>query len=100
MPENGKYVLEIFGQEFILTTTDGEEEDLANVSEYFKKVAEELHAKFPKRPQLDIAILAGLKITDEYYAFAKAKKKSINEEKNFSDVIDEAIKRLDISLNL
>jgi cell division protein ZapA (FtsZ GTPase activity inhibitor) len=105
LSDQERYTLELFGQKFVLVTQDGDQKDLKNVADYYKNVIDELAAKFPERPLLDLAILAGLKITDELYALVKKNNKSGDfsgriEDKKITEMIDTAIKRLEVSVNL
>lgn len=99
-----KYDLKLFGQNFVLTTNDGDKNDLKIIVDYYKKTVEKLMDKLPNRPQLDIAILAGLKITDKLYSMANTKNIKINENDIDDDkihkIVTDAIKRLDNSLGL
>ncbi len=96
-----KYETDFFGQRFVLSTTDGEKNELKKVVEYYKKVIEGLAKKLPDRQQLDIAILAGLKITDKLYSLAGSKDIAVEKESvNLDNVLSDVIKRLDISLGL
>ena len=96
-----KYEAELFGQKFILSTTDGKKHDLEKVVEYFKSVVESLTKKLPDRPQLDIAILAGLKISDKLYSLANLKGVDLDvDDKEIHKIVNDVIKRLDISLGL
>jgi cell division protein ZapA (FtsZ GTPase activity inhibitor) len=101
MAKDEKYEVELFGQKFVLATSDGEKNDLKKVVELYKSIIEDLTSKFPDRQYLDIAILAGLKVTDELYTVAASKNIKINpESKKIHKIVNEAIKRLDISLGL
>lgn len=105
MAQQEKYILELFGQRFPLITNDGNREDLVNIAEYFKSIVEQLAEKCPDRPQLDIAVLAGIKITDELYSLIKHKNENANltthrNDKKVNELIESAIKRLEVSLNL
>ncbi len=99
-----KYDLKLFGQTFILTTNDGEKNDLKIIVDYYKKTVERLTEILPNRPQLDIAILAGLKITDKLYSIANTKNIKIDDseidDENIHKIVTDAIKRLDNSLGL
>jgi len=99
--ENIKYEVELFGQKFILSTTDGKKDELKKVVEYYREVVELLSEKLGNRPQLDIAILAGIKITDKLHSIANPENIKIEEQnKKLHDIVDSAIKRLDNSLGL
>ncbi len=101
MDNTEKYEVELFSQKFILSTNDGNKSDLEKVANYYKKIIENLTKKLPNRPQLDIAILAGLKITDKLYSFANTKNiKLENNEEKIHEIVTDAIKRLEISLNI
>lgn len=103
MEQFEKYEVKLFGQNFILTTNDGSKNDLKIVVDYYKKVVEKLTEKLPNRPQLDIAILAGLKIADKLYSLANNKNIKLTEEDEENELqkkIIDAIKRLDNSLTL
>ena len=101
MSQEEKYEVELFGQKFVLTTTDGEKNDLKKVVEYYKSIIEDLSGKFPDRQFLDVAILAGLKVTDELYSVAASKNiKLTPETKKIHKIVNDAIKRLDNSLGL
>ncbi len=96
-----KYEITIFGQKFTLTTSDGESAELKKIADYYKRIVEHIAEKLPNRSQLDIAVLAGLKITDKLYSVLKSKNMDIdvvNEKLN--EIVNEAIKRLDISMEL
>ena len=98
---NDKYQLELFGQVFNFVTNDGKKEELLKIGSYFKNVVESLLKKMPNKSQLEIVVLAGLMITDELYTVAKSKKISLQKDREEVDeIISEAIKQLDISLNL
>jgi cell division protein ZapA (FtsZ GTPase activity inhibitor) len=96
-----KYELDIFGQKFSLSTSDGKKSDLKKVADYYKNVVEKLAKKLPDRQLLDIAILAGIKITDKLYSLSNSKSIDFDEdESKIHDIVNDAIKRLDISLRL
>jgi len=95
------YTFDLFGQDFSITTEDGNTEELKKISDYYKRTVNELVKKFPNRPQLNLAILAGLKITDELYNLAKNKKVNLlDDEKKIDELLNEALKQLDISISL
>lgn len=101
MENSSKYEITIFGQKFTLTTSDGETGELKRIAEHYKRVVDHISQKLPNRSQLDVAILAGLKITDKLYSVLKSKNMDldlVNERLN--EIVNEAIKRLDISLEL
>lgn len=104
MNKTEKYEIKLFGQNFVFTTDDGTKEDLKAVIEYYKRVVENLMEKLPGRSQLDIAILAGLKITDKLYTLINKKSVKIGDKDKDEESIDikinEAIKRLEKSLTL
>ena len=101
MNKSEKYEIDFFGQKFVLSTTDGEKSELKKVVDYYKKVVEDLAKKLPDRQHLDIAILAGLKITDKLYSIASSKDINIEKDvKKLDKVLSDVIKRLDISLGL
>jgi cell division protein ZapA (FtsZ GTPase activity inhibitor) len=98
-----KYELDIFGQKFVLSTSDGKTSELKKVADYYKSVVENLSKKLPDRQLLDIAILAGIKITDKLYSVSNSNSKSEkfdDGQSKIHDIVDDAIKRLDISLRL
>ncbi len=98
-----KYELDIFGQKFVLSTSDGKTSELKKVADYYKSVVENLSKKLPDRQLLDIAILAGIKITDKLYSVSNSNSKSEkfdDGQGKIHDIVDDAIKRLDISLRL
>lgn len=95
------YKLEIFGLEFSLTTKDGNKDELRKVAEYYKKVTEDLQRKSPNLPHINVAVLAGLTLTDELYNLAKSKSiKVANNDKKVDELINEAIKQLEFSINM
>jgi cell division protein ZapA (FtsZ GTPase activity inhibitor) len=101
MENSEKYEVELFGQKFVLYTTDGEKNELKKVVEYYKSIVENLSGKFPERQFLDIAILAGLKVTEKLYSIAGSKNIKIEpEDKKIHKIVNDAIKRLDNSLGL
>jgi len=101
MENNEKYEVELFGQKFILSTTDGEKNELKKVVEYYKSIVENLMEKLPERQHLDIAVLAGLKISDKLHEIAKSKNIKIHtEDRKISKIVTDVIKRLDNSLGL
>ena len=96
-----KLDLELFGQTFPLKTTDGNIEDLKKVASYYKRVASELLKKFPNMPHLNISILAGIMITDDLYNLPRTKNSGFSfDEKRCDEMISEALKQLEISLNI
>lgn len=96
-----KYNLELFGQNFSLVTEDGKKDELIKVGNYFKSIVESLQKKAPNKSQLDIAVLAGLKVTDELYNLAKSKKTPMNgDNQKIEEIINQAIKQLEFSLKL
>jgi cell division protein ZapA (FtsZ GTPase activity inhibitor) len=96
-----KYDLELFGQTFPLKTTDGNIEDLKKVSNYYKRVALELMKKFPNLPHINISILAGIMITDDLYNLSKSKNSGfIFDEKRCDEMVNEALKQLEVYLNI
>lgn len=102
MSSDEKYEISLFGQKFVLFTTDGNKQELKQVVDYYKRTVEALTEKLPNRPQLDIAILAGLKVTDKLFSLAGSKNIKIDDKNNnkIHEILDNAIKRLDISLSL
>ena len=96
-----KYELDIFGQKFVLSTSDGKKSELKKVADYYKNIVENLAKKLPDRQLLDIAILAGIKITDKLYSISNSKSVNFDEdETKIHEIVNDAIKRLDISLRL
>ena len=96
-----KYELDIFGQKFVLSTSDGKKSELKKVADYYKNIVENLAKKLPDRQLLDIAILAGIKITDKLYSISNSKSINFDEdETKIHEIVNDAIKRLDISLRL
>ena len=96
-----KYELDIFGQKFLLSTSDGKRSELKKVAEYYKGIVENLAKKLPDRQLLDIAILAGIKITDKLYSMTNSKSINFDEDEvKIREIVNDAIKRLDISLRL
>lgn len=103
-----KITLKLFDRVFELATSDGNSEDLLKVAHYYKKVTENLKKLHPKRPELEIAVLAGLRITDELYNLLKKyeqnKDDSVqNNSKDtikVNDLINQALKELELSLKL
>lgn len=101
MTENSVYKLEIFGLEFPLTTKDGNGEQLKRISEYYKRAVTELQKKSPNLPHLNIAVLAGITLTDELYNLAKSKNVKISgDDKKVDELLNEALKQLEIYLNI
>ncbi len=102
-----KYELDLFGQKFVLSTNDGNLSELKKIADYYKNIVENLAKKLPDRQILDITILAGIKITDKLYSMINSKPTDDSKPIKFSaddvkihEIVDEAIKRLDISLGL
>ena len=101
MIESNVYKLEIFGLEFPVKTKDGNKEELKKISEYYKRIVVELQKKSPTLPHLNVAVLAGLTLTDELYNLAKSKNVKIGvDDKKVDELLSEALKQLDISLNI
>jgi cell division protein ZapA (FtsZ GTPase activity inhibitor) len=95
------YNLDLFGTEFPLKTTDGNRDELIRVSEYYKKVVHSLSRKSPKASSLHIAVLAGIIITDELYNLARQKNtQPENVRREINDLLNEAIKQLEVSISL
>ncbi|HNZ26811.1 MAG TPA: cell division protein ZapA [Spirochaetota bacterium] len=96
-----KYNLELFGQNFSLVTKDGKKDELIKVGNYFKSIVESIQKRAPNKSQLDIAVLAGLTVTDELYNLAKSKKTTMNgDNQKIDEIITQAIKQLEVSLKL
>ncbi|HOF00722.1 MAG TPA: cell division protein ZapA [Spirochaetota bacterium] len=96
-----KYNLELFGQNFSLVTKDGKKDELIKVGNYFKSIVESIQKRAPNKSQLDIAVLAGLTVTDELYNLAKSKKTTMNgDNQKIDEIITQAIKQLELSLKL
>lgn len=102
-----KYELELFGQKFVLSTNDGNLSELKKIADYYKNIVENLAKKLPDRQILDITILAGIKITDKLYSMINSRpsdeSKSIKfnaDDLKIHEIVDDVIKRLDISLGL
>jgi len=96
-----KYEVELFGQKFVLSSDDGKKHELEQVVKYYKKIVDMLIDKLPSRPQLDLAILAGLKVTDKLFNLANSKNITVlNDEEKIHEILNDAIKRLDISLKM
>jgi cell division protein ZapA (FtsZ GTPase activity inhibitor) len=101
MDDLQKYEIKILGQKFTLSTSDGQVNELKKVAEYYKSMVEHIALKLPNRSQLDIAILTGLKITDKLYSVLKTKDVDLDVvNEKLHEIVNEAIKRLDISLEL
>jgi cell division protein ZapA (FtsZ GTPase activity inhibitor) len=96
-----KFDMDLFGQTFPLKTTDGNIDDLKKVASYYKRVVLELMKKFPNVPHLNISILAGIMITDDLYNLSKSRNSNFSfDEKRCDEMISEALKQLELSLNL
>jgi len=96
-----KYNLELFGQNFSLVTKDSKKDELIKVGNYFKSIVESIQKRAPNKSQLDIAVLAGLTVTDELYNLAKSKKTTMNgDNQKIDEIITQAIKQLEVSLKL
>jgi len=101
MSDNNSYRLEIFGMEFSLTTKDGDREGLKRVAEYYKRVVTELQKKSPNLPHINVAVLAGLTLTDELYNLAKSKNLKVDvDDRKVDELLNQALKQLEISLNI
>jgi cell division protein ZapA (FtsZ GTPase activity inhibitor) len=62
---------------------------------------ESIQKRAPNKSQLDIAVLAGLTVTDELYNLAKSKKTTMNgDNQKIDEIITQAIKQLEVSLKL
>ena len=101
MSEVKRINFELFGQNFPLTTSDGSIEDLKKVAGYYRKIVGELQKKFPQMPHLNIAVLAGLMVTDDLYMLSKTKNPDFSfDDRKADELLNEAIKQLEVSLNL
>ncbi len=101
MSEVNSYKLEMFGMEFSLTTKDGDVDGLKRVAEYYKRVVNQILNKNPNLPHINVAVLAGLTLTDELYNLAKSKNIRIDPDyKKADDLLNQAIKELEFSLNI
>lgn len=100
-----KMTFEIFGQSFHISTQDGEKDDLLRVIRYYKKALDKIYEKNPQRSYFEIAVLAGITITDELYTVAKNKNSNNapvlkNDVTRINQLINEKLKDLEISLKL
>lgn len=100
MEEVKRINFELFGQMFPLTTNDGTTEDLKKIAGYYKKIVIGLQKKLPNASHLNIAVLAGLMITDDLYNLSKDKNPNFSfEDKKVDELLSEALKQLELSLN-
>ena len=96
---DNKFELNLFGQTFFFTTTDGKKEELIRVGNYYKSIVNSLEEKFPTKSHLDIVVLAGLMITDELYMVLKSRNRNFSiEDKEIEKKILDLINSLDTIL--
>ncbi len=101
METGEKYEVDFFGQRFVFSTKDGNRGDFEKIINYYKKLIDGLIKKMPDRSHLDIAIMAGLKVTDRLYSLVNEKKGNFEEdEEKLHEILNDAIRRLDISLGI
>lgn len=96
-----KLSLDILGQKMDIISKDGTNLDLQKITGYYKKVIDKIAQNYPYKTSLEIALLAGLTITEELYSLAKSKKlKDPEFDAKAEELIAKALKQLEVSLDL
>ncbi len=99
-----KYSFNILGQKINLATDDGTKTDFIKIVDYYRHIIDKLQKNYPDRTTMELAVLAGIQVTEEFYRYIKNEKsKSSNitfDDERINELLSEAIKQLDISLKL
>lgn len=93
---DNKFKINLFGQDFLFTTSYEKKEELIRVATYYKNIVDSLVEKFPNKPHIDILVLSGLMVADELYMLLKSRNKNLStEEREIEKVILDLINSLD-----
>lgn len=96
-----KFSFEILGQKMDIVLKDGSKEDLVKVIKYYKEKINNLSESYPYKTSLEIALLAGIKVTEEFYTLYKKKILSDPEQNGrINKMVSEALKQLETTLDL
>lgn len=92
-----KFTFDILGQKMDISIRNEDREEVIAILKFYKKKVHDLEELYPYKSSLEIAILAGVKVTDEYYSCYKELTAPIKKENsNFNKMIDDLGKELDL----
>lgn len=96
-----KITVNILGQMIDLSIKDGSEDDFRKIVYHYTETIKKIQSKYPSKSSMEICVLAGLTITEEFYSFA-AKKGNLNlvSLSKMEELINDSIKELDKNLQL
>ena len=77
-----KFTFDILGQKMNISIKKDDHDEIVKVLKFYRKKVQELEKLYPYKSSLEIAILAGVRITDEYYACYNERTSSIKKEDN------------------
>jgi cell division protein ZapA (FtsZ GTPase activity inhibitor) len=92
-----KFTFDILGQKMNISIKKDDHDEIVKVLKFYRKKVQELEKLYPYKSSLEIAILAGVRITDEYYACYNERTSSIKkEDNNINKILNELGKELDL----
>ncbi len=96
-----RFSFEILGQKLDITIKDGEKSDLIKIIKHYKDKANAIMESYPYKSSVEVALLAGIKITEELYALYQRKAPLLPEtSKEIDQKLTDSIKELENTLEL
>lgn len=92
-----KFTFDILGQKMDISIKNEDHDDVVAILKFYRKKVQELEELYPYKSSLEIAILAGVKVTDEYYSCYKELTAPMKKENsNIDKMLDDLGKELDL----
>lgn len=92
-----KFTFDILGEKMNISIKKEDHDDVIAILKFYRKKVQELKELYPHKSPLEIAILAGVRVTDEYYSCYKELTSPIKRENNnFDKILNELGKELDL----
>lgn len=92
-----KFTFDILGQKMDISIKNEDHNDVVAILKFYRKKVQELEELYPHKSSLEIAILAGVKVTDEYYSYYKESVEPKKKENyNINKMLDDLGKELDL----
>lgn len=91
-----RFTFDILGQKMDISIKNEDHSDVVAILKFYRKKVQELEELYPHKSSLEIAILAGVKVTDEYYLYYKESTEQKKENYNINKILDDLRKELDL----
>lgn len=92
-----KFTFDILGQKMDISIKNEDHDDVVTILKFYRKKVQELEELYPYKSSLEIAILVGVKVTDEYYSCYKELTDPIRKDNSKIDkMLDDLGKELDL----